>query len=381
MPLKSFDVIKYEENGGALIYKHPTCDFNYGTHLIVHEAQEAVLLQGGKALNSFKPGTYILDSYNVFGLKENIINLSGGKDVFHCEVYFVNLTTQLGIKWGTDTKVRFFDPISGLNVDIGACGTFNIKVIDGRKLLFKVVGTSSNFNVKNNMNTEVYSMEKSLVLLKGLVIQKVKVTLAELIKKNNINLLEIDLYLDLLSEQIRLKINEVLNEYGMFIPEFFITSILTPDDDPNFRRLRELYGERYLKVQSLKIQKDSALAEQEVAIIKAETESKIRLIKAKAESAAEVALGEGHGMALRAQGADYNMETARLVGTKAAENQSGSGNIVNDLVKAGVGIGFGTSVAKNVQETLDDGLSWTCNNCGHKGNKGSFCENCGSKRS
>ena len=56
---------------------------------------------------------------------------------FHSEVYFVNLATQMGVKWGTDSKVRLFDPASGLHIEIGASGEFNIRVTDSRKLLLK----------------------------------------------------------------------------------------------------------------------------------------------------------------------------------------------------------------------------------------------------
>ena len=145
---KIIDVIKYESDENILIYKHPTIDFNYGTQLIVHESQEAVFFKDGKALESFKSGAHMLDSKNLPFLKNGINALAGGESVFHSEVYFINLTTQLGLKWGTDSKIRLFDPVSGLHLEIGACGTFNLKVNDGRKLLIKVVGTGSNFKAE-----------------------------------------------------------------------------------------------------------------------------------------------------------------------------------------------------------------------------------------
>ena len=213
------------------------------------------------------------------------------------------------------------------------------------------------------------------------LIQKVKTTLAKLIRENDINILEVDEYLEDLSEQMRIKINEILDDYGVTIPEFFITTIVTPDDDPNYRKLREQHAARYLKVQEQRIKKDEALAAQEVAVVLAETERKTKLIKADADATAEVKLAKGHGEALKALGADYSMETARIIGTKAAENEaSGGGSIVSDLVKAGVGIGVGTQVAKNVVESVETGTTWECKKCGHKGNRAKFCENCGAKR-
>lgn len=375
---KLIDVIKYEGDNQTLIYKYPSTDFNLGTQLIVHESQEAVLFKDGIALESFNAGLHTLDTDNIAVLK-NAINSLAGKNIFHSEVYFINLTTELGVKWGTDSKIRMFDPISGLHLEIGACGTFNIKVADGRKLLIKVVGTASAFEQEEIFGSVGYSTSKALGLFRGMIVSKVKTNLARAIRENDINILEVDEHIDLLSELLRGEINKILDDYGMYLPEFFITTIQTPDEDPNFIKLREQHAARYLKVQEQRIKKAEAEAKQEVVIVEAETEAKKKRIEAEGQANAEVILGRGHGEALRAQGADYNMETARIVGSKAAENESGGGSIVGELVKAGVGIGVGTQVAKKVVETVDM-ENWECPHCHHKGNKGNFCEQCGKSR-
>lgn len=375
------DVIKYESNDEMLIYKHPTVDFNYGTELIVHESQEAVLFKDGKALQSFGPGAYTLDTKSFPFLANAYSSLAGGKSFFHSEVYFINKATQLGIKWGTTSKIRLFDPKSGMHLEIGASGTFNLKVHDGRKLLIKVVGTGDGFISQQVFDTNGLSFAQSNNSFKGFILQKVKANLARLIRENNINILLIDEYLEELSEKLKESINPTLEDYGVTMPEFYINTILTPDDDPNYRRMREQYAAKYLKVEEQAIRKSEALAMQEVALVQAETEKKVKIVKAEGEAAVEVALATAHGEALRAQGADYTMETARIIGTKAAENEGGgSSSVVSDLVQAGVGLGVGVNVAKSISQTVDEGSSWTCPKCGHKGNKGNFCENCGNRR-
>lgn len=47
----------------------------------------------------------------------------------------------MAVKWGTDSKVRFWDPTLGIPLEIGACGELNLAVSDSRKLLVKLVGT------------------------------------------------------------------------------------------------------------------------------------------------------------------------------------------------------------------------------------------------
>lgn len=387
------DVIKYEGDNRTFIWKHPCEDFNLGSQLIVHESQEAVFFRDGKALESFGAGRHTLETQNLPHLKDNIKWIAGGKSVFHSEVYFINLTTQLGVKWGTDSKIRMFDPISGLHLELGACGTFNIKVIDGRKLLLKVVGTTSGFTQDNIFG----STPSATNHFRGMIVAKVKSNLARAIRENDINILEVDEHTDELADILKNEINKILDDYGMYVPEFFITNILTPDDDPNYVRLKEQHAERYLKVQKQRIKEAEAVA----ATKRAEAEAQLKLAVAKGDAYAEaeakkiLAMAEAEeirvkGFAeaevLRAKGGDYQSETARIVGKAAAENESSgaSGSIASGIVQTGVGLGVGVSVAKEVaatiKETVSTSTTWDCPACGQKNLSGNFCPNCGRKR-
>ena len=135
-------IIKYEGDNETLVWKHPIEDFNFGSQLIVHESQEAIFFRDGQALDLFGAGRYTLQTQQL-PLLEKIYKLpTDTEGTFHSEVYFVNLATQMGVKWGTDSKVRLFDPASGLHIELGASGEFNIRVTNSRKLLLKVVGTT-----------------------------------------------------------------------------------------------------------------------------------------------------------------------------------------------------------------------------------------------
>lgn len=391
--MSEISVIKYEGGNQTLIYKHPITDFNLGTQLVVHESQEAVFFRDGKALESFGPGRHTLETQNIPHLKERINSLADGQHIFHSEVYFINLVTQLAVKWGTDSKIRMFDPISGLHLELGACGTFNIKVVDGRKLLVKVVGTTSGFEQEQIFGTTSAAIGQ----FRGMVVSKVKTTLAKAIRENDINILEVDEHIEELSELLRNEINKVLEEYGMNLPEFFITNIVTPDDDPNFIRLKEQHAERYLKVQEQRIKEAEAIA----ATSRAEAEAQLKMAiargdaNAQAEAKKVLAAAEAEeirlkGLAeaevLKAKGGDYSGETARIVGKAAAENESSGGGsgMASEIVKAGVGIGVGVTVAKEVagavKDTVNPNGTWDCPQCGRKGLTDNFCPSCGHKK-
>ena len=119
-------IIKYEGDNDTLIWKHPIEDFNYGSQLIVHESQEAVFFRDGQALDLFGAGRYTLETQQL-PLLEKLYKLpTDTEGTFHSEVYFINKTVQMAIKWGTPEKVRFIDPLSGVPLELGASGELNL---------------------------------------------------------------------------------------------------------------------------------------------------------------------------------------------------------------------------------------------------------------
>ena len=219
-------LIKYEGGNDVLVWKHPITDFNAGTQLVVHESQEALFFCDGKALDLFGAGRYTLATAELPLLQELYKLPTNADTVFHSEVYFINLATQMGIKWGTDSKVRLFDPGSGLYIEIGACGNFNLRVNNSRKLLLKIVGTTGKLTGADiagagatlSMGGDSFTIAEYTSKFKAMIMNRVKSDLARAIKENNINILEIDEHIDLLSEKLRDIINESLDEYGLVMP-------------------------------------------------------------------------------------------------------------------------------------------------------------------
>ena len=140
------DVIKYEGDNSTFIWKHPREDFNKLSQLIVHESQEALFFMNGQALDLFGPGRYTLESQNIPLLNKLVKIPTGGESPFHCEIYFINKTEQMAIKWGTDSKVQFMEPTYQFPIQIGACGEMSLRAEDSRKLLLKLVGTETSLD-------------------------------------------------------------------------------------------------------------------------------------------------------------------------------------------------------------------------------------------
>lgn len=437
------DVIKYEGGNDTFVYKHSTEDFNSGTQLIVHESQEAVFFRDGKAMDRFGAGKYTLDTESLPLMKRFFKMVVGGPSQFHAEVYFINLVTIMGIKWGTDSRIRMYDPASGLHLEIGAYGEFNLKINDSGKILLKLVGTELGFKKEDILGSSGYTNASVSGKFRSLVMTKVKSFLPKAIRENNIDILEVDEHLDEISEYIRREINAVFDSYGLYLPEFFITNIDTPDDDPNYRRLKQQHAERYLKVQEERIRQAEAEAKRSRVMVEAETAADVKLVSVKVEeeatrrmayAEAEKIRAEGLAKAdaMRAQGYTYAQETQREVGVAVASNEGGGatngiGSAMSGVVQAGIGLGAAVSVGKATVGIMNGVMTdvgrqvtpastqvnqapveenwtcpncgavatgnfckecgnkkptkeWTCPNCGQKGNDGKFCKNCGAKR-
>lgn len=404
-------IIKYEGDNETLVWKHPIEDFNMGSQLIVHESQEAIFFRDGQALDLFGAGRYALETQQL-PLLEKIYQLptdTGG--TFHSEVYYINLATQMGIKWGTDSKVRLFDPASGLHIEIGASGEFNIRVADSRRLLLKVVGTTGSLG-----QAELLGGGNAKGVFRALVMTQVKSYLAQAIRDSGINILEIDAHLLTLSQALRERINEGLADYGLTMPEFFVSRIVTPDDDPNFKRMREQYAEQYLLVRQEQIRKSEAEAAAERKAVEAQTAARMKIIGAQGEAESlkiqKAAEAEAYRMQaaaeaeeMRMKGYTYQQETSRQVGLEAMKNGIGGGegggvlSGIGDLAGLGIGLGAMGSVIGMTKDAVGPlftaagqarqdissnaspvpASSWDCA-CGQKGITSKFCPECGSPR-
>ena len=399
-------IIKYEGDNETLVWKHPIEDFNFGSQLIVHESQEAIFFRDGQALDLFGAGRYTLQTQQL-PLLEKIYKLpTDTEGTFHSEVYFVNLATQMGIKWGTDSKVRLFDPASGLHIEIGASGEFNIRVTDSRKLLLKVVGTTGGLGQE-----QLLGIGNGKGFFRSMVMTQVKSYLAQTIKENAINILEIDEHLMALSGALRERIDAALDEYGLTMPEFYVSRIVTPDDDPNFRRMKEQYAEQYLLVRQENIRKAEAEAAADRKAIEAQTAARMKIIGAQGEAEAlkiqKQAEAEAYRMQAEAEAAEmrmkgytYQQETSRQVGLEAMKNGLGGGanaaGALGDLAGLGVSLGAMGSVIGMTKDALSPMTQdaaqmgaavgaavaggWDCPVCGHKNITTNFCPDCGGKK-
>lgn len=321
------EIIKYEGDNDTFIWKHPCEDFNSMTQLIVHESQEAIFFMNGQALDLFGPGRYTLETQNIPLIGKVLNRATGDKTPFHCEVYFINKTEQMSIKWGTDSKVQYIEPTYGFPISIGASGEMSLRVEDSRKLLVRLVGTERDL-----------SQQKLVGFFRAFLMTRVKTYIAQVMKTNAINIFEIDENLTMFSENIhKLLIPDFLG-YGVSLERFFVTNIARPDGDRQYEKFKELHFRQYADIAEAKLR-------QQTDLIYAQTEAQKVIIDSQAQAKKR-----------EQEGYTYQQERGFDVATEVARNEA-----VGQFTNLGVGLGTMAGVGGAVGGVVGSAVSGALN--------------------
>jgi len=342
------EILKYEGDNSTFIWKHPCEDFNSLTQLIVHESQEAIFFLNGQALDLFGAGRYTLETQNIPKIGKFLNRTTGDETPFHCEVYFINKTEQMAIKWGTDSKVQYVDPTYGFPLSIGASGEMSLLAEDSRKLLLKLVGTE-NF----------LGQQKLISYFRAFLMTRVKTYIAQVIKANAINIFEIDENLTAFSEDIHRLLVPDFADYGISLERFFVANIVKPDGERQYEKFKELHFRQYADIAEAKLR-------QQTDLIYAQTEAQKVVIDSQAQATK------------RAQeGYTYAQERGFDVAQDAARNEA-IGQFTNMGIGLGTMAGVGGAVGGVVGNAVNSAFS-TGNMQPQSAAPAAFCENCGAK--
>lgn len=355
------EIIKYEGDNSTFIWKHPCEDFNTSSQLIVHESQEAIFFMNGQALDLFGPGRHTLETQNIPILRRFANIPTNGKTPFHCEVYFINKTEQMAIRWGTDSKVQYVEPTYKFPISLGASGEMSLLVEDSRKLLVKLVGTERSFT-RQHLTT----------YFRSILMTKVKTYMAQAMKANAINIFEIDENLELFSQELHNRLIPDFSDYGIQLKRFYVTTIVKPDGDHQYEKFKELHFRQYADIAEAQLQ-------QRVGIIEKQTEAQKIVIESQAIAQKR-----------KQEGYTYQQERGFDVAQMAAQNEA-VGEFSNMGIGLGMMTGVGGAIGGMVGGAVNDAFAGItspavqisaenkfCDQCGNELTPGAaFCDNCG----
>ena len=194
------DLVKWDTNNPRLlVWKFPSQELSTWTQLVVNDSQEAWLVHEGHYEGPFEVGRHVLSTENI-PVISNVLNLPfGGSSPFTAEVWFVAKTEVLDLKWGTMVPMQLMDPVYGVLLPVRAFAQYGLHVVDGRRLLAKLVGTASMYTADQLNNN-----------FRGAITSRIKSFISELIIKEKIPIFELSAHLDDISQGLPAKLDETL---------------------------------------------------------------------------------------------------------------------------------------------------------------------------
>lgn len=211
------EVIEWTTNDDSkLVYRFPVegNEIKMGAELIVRSSQVAILINEGVLADVFEPGRYQLETGNMPILTKLKSWKYGFNSPFKAEVYFVSTKQFTNMKWGTKNPVMMRDQEFG-RVRIRALGVYAFRVLNAKKFLHEIFGTSGDFR-----------SDKIQDYLRGIVVS----SLSDLFAESNIAVMDFTQNLDELGINGKAKLKPLFEEIGFEITNFVIENISLPED-------------------------------------------------------------------------------------------------------------------------------------------------------
>jgi len=224
--------IKYDASSDEwFVWKYPREDIRLGAQLVVNQAQEALFVKGGQALDVFGPGTHTLSTGNL-PLLHRIIKLPfGGDTPFTAEIWFVNKHAKRDLGWGTQSPIPLIDPVYNFPVNVRAFGRWGVRVDDCRSLITQLVGTLGDL-----------SSEKIDSYFMGEIVQRLSDILSKYFVEQHISIFHANAKLNELSQSTSDAIRSEFKRFGLEIVNFNVQRISMPEEDMN--KFQEVLGKK-----------------------------------------------------------------------------------------------------------------------------------------
>ena len=346
----------------VLAWKCATQDFEFGTRLNVHESQAAVFFRDGQLIEVLGPGMHVLETRN-FPFLRFFTKLRFGK-YFHAEVYFVNLSVQMSLPWGTRDRVNVMlevEPGKAMPLDVGASGTMNVQPDPDqvKEMLVWLVGTGEELTAES-LHDKFNSMLNT----------KIKTFLGRVLQMQNMNAFTLDQHLNDVSQALFGVLEPEFRKYGVWLREFYVDAFALPEDNPAFQDARRLAEGRYIQHGKLDLEYELKLKQAEKEAELARLEGEKTLVEADVAARANVTTAQGEAVRRSLEGITSvqehqfatmdRMVEAGGAGSAAAGGSGGDGSglgdmtgFFGDVMKMGIGL----EMMRNMGDVMKDAMN------------------------
>ncbi len=211
------DIIEWvESNNTVVMYKYPDAgkDIKYGAQLTVRESQEALFLNEGQIADVYQPGRHELTTANMPILTTLRSWKYGFESPFKVDTYFLSKRQFTNLKWGTPNPIMMRDP-EFKQVRVRAFGVYFLKVKDAKLFFREYAGTAPVLHISD--------IEESL---RDLIAPK----FAEALAEAKISVLDLATQYSELGDIIKPIMQRDLDEFGLELTKFQITSCTLPPE-------------------------------------------------------------------------------------------------------------------------------------------------------
>lgn len=244
------EVIEWlDDSTNTLVYRFPVNgqEIKTGAQLIVRESQAAVFVYLGQAADVFGPGRYTIDGGNTPVLSKLGAWQYGFNSPLKSEVYFVNTKQFTDMKWGTSNPIMMRDDDFGM-VRLRAFGGFSLRVTDPREFIKEITGTNARFQTED---------------IEGQLKRAIVTSFSDSLGKMNVPALDLASRYEEIGNQLREKINEDFQSFGLEVTKFYVENITLPEEVEAAIDKRSSMGalgdaNRYMQFQAADALRDAA---------------------------------------------------------------------------------------------------------------------------
>lgn len=213
-------IIQLDNDDESLIKKYFDNKIYSNTQIIVEENQEVLLVDFDKVLVAYQTGEHLIKSHHIQLFSNSFETEENDATMLFCHIYFINLNKQKNSKWGSDSKIQIFDNNISINsniIEIGASGSYDLQVIDSKKLILKLLEIKADLSVNITFS-----------YIKLLVINQIKNYFPQIISKLNLDITQENSII-LLQQEVKVYLNKAFAVLGIEFSDFYVKTIMLPN--------------------------------------------------------------------------------------------------------------------------------------------------------
>lgn len=233
---------------------------------------DIVILQKGSFIGIYDDNEPF---YLISEEKKGFLGTLFGKDPIldDCEIYYINRQKQLENKWGTASRIDFYDKEYDIHTSVGGNGSYRFSINNSNKLMSKILGSDE--SLSQEMVREFFKSELNM---------HIRNSIAQIFQSGNYSLKD-TAYIVALEKEVSEKMNDVLmplfDEYGVKLEKFFVSEIVF--DKEFLDQMRHVKKDAILKKVVRDSEEDIREEEKEKIKLMAETQAMVNASESKSE--------------------------------------------------------------------------------------------------